>query len=197
MHTPVSTTGCSSAFGVIGTRLTCEPSCACNSLRSDVGFMPRLLLSLFFVFAAWLAGCGLSPRDRAVSDANDSIRGVEEADQAVADAINGLPEANLEPASFSPLSASLRTYMERAGRLNASLRTLSGFLPSLQQHVDAVFRPASETALQACQEAIDAFDSEASTQDDYRRAITRVGLCLQRYATAVTNVSAEYSRAGD
>jgi hypothetical protein len=159
--------------------------------------MPRHIFSLFLVFVVWLSGCGLSQRDRAVSDANEAIRSVEEASQSVADAINELPQEGLERSSFAPLATHLRTYMERASQLNAALRTLGGFLPNLQTHLDGTFRPASEAALQACQEALDAFDAEAAAQEDFRRAITRVGLCLQRYATAVTNVSAEYGRSGE
>jgi hypothetical protein len=159
--------------------------------------MPRLILGLIFVVASLLSACGLTPKDQAVANANDAISAVEEAGQQVADAINQLPEEQVDAAAFSPLSQSLRTYIERAEQLNAALRGLGSFFPSLGTYIDETFRPAAESALQACQEALDSFSSEASSQEDYRRAVTRVGLCLQRFATAVSNVSAEYGRIPD
>jgi hypothetical protein len=156
--------------------------------------MPRLLLSVVFFALAWVSACGLSPRERAVSEANQAIRSVEEAGQVVAEAINRLPETGIERDAFDELNAALRTYMERAEVLNASLRGMVEFFPSLRAHLDTTYRPAAETALQACQEALDTFRADVAHEEDYRRAITRIGLCLGRFATAVTNVSAEYSR---
>lgn len=156
--------------------------------------MPRLVFGLIFVLSSLLSACGLSQKDRAVSDANEAIRAVEVAGQEIASRINELPAEDIEPAAFSALTDAIGVYVERAEMLNAALRGLGEFFPSLSEYVEQTFRPASESALQACQEAMDAFGDENATQEDFRRAVTRVGLCLQRYATAVSNVSAEYSR---
>jgi hypothetical protein len=154
--------------------------------------MPRLLYSLFFVVFAWIAGCGLSDRERAVATANEAIRSVEEAGESVADKINGLPEQPLEPGHFGELTTSLSSYMSRVDTLKAAMRTLVDFVPALQGYHTDTFLPAVSAAESACQDALDAMSSAASDQSAYQRALTRVGLCLERVATAVTNFAGEY-----
>jgi hypothetical protein len=84
--------------------------------------------------------------------------------------------------------------MDRMDALNASIRGLGDHYESLAPFLDATFRPAAETAASACQEALDAIVDDEAGQEDIRRALTRIGLCMERYATAVTRVSAEYGR---
>lgn len=155
--------------------------------------MPRLLYSIFFVVFAWIAGCGLSDRERAVATANEAIRSVEEAGEMVADKINSLPEQPLEPQHFGELTSSLSDYMERVDSLKAAMRSLIEFVPALQPYHSDTFLPAVSAAESACQDALDAMSSAASDQTAYQRALTRVGLCLERVATAVTNFAGEYS----
>jgi len=158
--------------------------------------MPRLLYSLFIVaFAALVGvGCGLSERERAVSETNDAIEAVEAAGEDVATRINQLPDGEVDPSALEPLVGALQTYMERMDALNAAIRGLGTYYESLAPFLDATFRPAAETAASACQEALDALGDDESGQEEVRRALTRIGLCLERYATAVTRVSAEYGR---
>lgn len=158
--------------------------------------MPRLLFNLFIVaFAALVGmGCGLTERERAVSATNDAIEAVEAAGEDVAERINQLPDGEVDAAALEPLVGALQTYMERMDALNAAIRELGTYYESLAPFLDATFRPAAETAASACQEALDALGDDASEQESVRRALTRIGLCLDRYATAVTRVSAEYGR---
>lgn len=156
--------------------------------------MPRLFLSLFIVFVACLAGCGLNEREQAVAAANDAIHHVEEAGLVVAEAIDELPDRALETDDFGVVRSSLRTYVERMELLNAALRELGGRFAPLDPYLTGTFRPAAEAAATSCQEALDTLDDEASDQEAFARALTRIGLCLERYSTAVTNVAAEYGR---
>jgi hypothetical protein len=156
--------------------------------------MPRLYFSFFIAFLALLAGCGLSERERAVSRVNAHIRAVEAAGQRVADAIGELPDRDLATGDFEALRGALRAYLDDMDGLNGSMRELGEHLPELDEHVQTTFRPAAEAAASSCQLALDAFDDEPATQEDYQRAITRVGQCLERYATAVSNVKAAHDR---
>lgn len=156
--------------------------------------MPRLFYSVFLVFAACLAGCGLGERERAVTETNEAIQVVQQAIVEVAELINELPDRSLERADLEPLRESLVRYQGHAEALNASVRTLGTHFDALQTYLRDTFRPAAEDAATRCQQALDVLNNEASTDDDYTRALTSIGLCLDRYATAVSNVSAEYSR---
>jgi hypothetical protein len=156
--------------------------------------MPRLLFAIFAAFLAVLPACGLSLAERAVTQANAAIEGVREASEDVASAIHALPDRTLQRDDFATLRTAVDAYIGRVEALNAALRELGTHYTALQPHLDGAFRTASAGALESCQSALDALDGEASTEEDFRRALTRVGLCLDRYATAVTNVSAEYTR---
>lgn len=154
--------------------------------------MPRFLTGLILVLAVLAAGCGLNESERAVADTNASIREVQEASQLVARRIAELPEANLTHESFSALRSALGEYMARVDTLNARIRELRGHFERLVPHIDETYRPAAEAAAQACQEAERALTDSASDEEAYRRAITRIGLCMDRYAAAVTNVANAY-----
>lgn len=157
--------------------------------------MPRLYYSFFIAFLAFLAGCGLSERERAVSRVNTQIRLVEEASQRVADVISELPDRELSANDFEALRTALGDYMSGMDGLNGAMRDLGENLEELAEHVENNFRPSAEAAASSCQNALDAFADEAATQEDFQRAITRVGQCLERYATAVSNVKAAHDRA--
>ncbi|MFT6400416.1 MAG: putative membrane protein YccC [Bradymonadia bacterium] len=157
--------------------------------------MPRLYLSLIIAFVAFLAGCGLSDRERAVAHVNENIRTVEASGQAVAEVIAQLPERELTREDFDDLRGSLGVYLIGMDALNAAMRSLGEHVQELREHVEDTFRPSAEAAAGSCQAAIDAIDSEEASQEDYQRAITRIGQCLERYATAVSNVKAAHDRA--
>jgi hypothetical protein len=161
---------------------------------SQKGVMPRLIYSLFLVALAVLAGCGLSERERAVVHTNQAIEAVQESIHEIADLINSLAEEEITPAQLRPLHAALTTYMDRMDQVGEALRTLGTHIPELETYVVSTFRPASESAATACQSALRTLHDAEATEEDTTRALTQVGVCLDRYATAVTNVSAEYNR---
>lgn len=156
--------------------------------------MPRLLLTLLILLSGLALGCGLNESERAVADTNEAIRGVEEASRAVADAIHSLPEGPLATDAFDGLRAAVERYMGRMETLNERVRSLRPHFPHLAAYIDETFRPAAEAAAAACQEALSTLADTDTDPEAVRRAITRVGLCMDRYATAVTNVSSEYRR---
>lgn len=156
--------------------------------------MSRLLFALFAAFLMCLSACGFSLGERAVAEANRAIEAVREASDVVAARIHELPDRELQTSDFGELRTALGGYMGSVETLNAALRELGSHYASLQPYLQQTFRPASEAALSVCQSASDALAAEASSPEDFRRALTRIGLCLDRYATAVTNVSAEYER---
>jgi hypothetical protein len=160
--------------------------------------MPRILLSLFIAFTALLSACGLSERDRAVSAVNEEIRSVDTTSRLIAALNADLPlDEDLTPERVTPLREALGEYMASMDRLNAAMRAMAPFFDGLDAHVEEQFRPSAEAAANSCQQAYDAlFDPEAS-QEDYQRAITRIGQCLERYAAAVSNVKAAHDRAVD
>lgn len=157
--------------------------------------MPRLYFSILIAFVALLTACGLSDRERAVADVNENIREVEASGQAVAEVIAQLPDRELESDDFDELRSSLTTYMAGMDLLNAAMRSLGEHVEELRDHVETTFRPSAEAAAGSCQAAIDTFDAEGASQEDYQRAVTRIGQCLERYATAVSNVKAAHDRA--
>jgi hypothetical protein len=156
--------------------------------------MPRLLLTIFAAFLMCLGACGLNVSERAVANANAAIEAVREASDDVAGQIHLLPDRTLNAADFVGVRSALTAYIERVEALNAALREMGTHFSALEPHLNETFRPAAEASLTVCQTAHDALANESSTEEDFRRALTRVGLCLDRYATAVTNVSAEYER---
>jgi uncharacterized protein YukE len=157
--------------------------------------MPRLNFSILVAFVALLTACGLSDRERAVADVNENIRAVEASGQRVAEVIAQLPDRELSKGDFEELRESLTEYLAGMDQLNAAMRSLGEQLEELRDHVEVRFRPSGEAAAHSCQAAIDAFQAEDATQEDYQRAITRIGQCLERYATAVSNVKAAHDRA--
>ena len=157
--------------------------------------MSRLTSSLFIAFLALLAGCGLSERERAVSHVNERIRFVETAGQHVADVIGELPDRDLVFADFGNLRDALSEYLVGMDELNAAMRELGAQVTELEEHIAETFRPSAEAAASSCQLAIDALGAEESSQEEFQRAITRIGQCLERYATAVSNVKAAHDRA--
>lgn len=160
--------------------------------------MPRLYLSLFIAFVAFLAsGCSLSfnEGERAVSRLNEHIRIVDAASQRVADVIAELPEGDLAAEDFEPLRAALDEYLLGMDGLNAAMRELGDQVEDLSEHIANSFRPSSEAAASSCQQALDALSTEESSEEDIQRAITRIAQCLERYATAVSNVKAAHDRA--
>lgn len=160
--------------------------------------MPRLFLTAFVAFVALLVGCGLSERDRAVSTVNRGIVEVDTAGQAVAARIADLPaEGALTADALEPLRGDLRVYLDALDRLNAAIRQLGDLVEPLRPHVEEVFRPSAEAAAASCQQALDALGEADAPEEDYLRAITRIGQCLERYATAVTNVKTAHDRAAD
>lgn len=157
--------------------------------------MPRLYFSFFIAFLAFLAGCGLSERERAVSHVNAQIRQVEAASQRVADVIAELPARELASGDFASLRTALGDYLAGMDGLNGAMRELGEHVEELEGHISGTFRPSAEAAAASCQNALDALADEGATQEDFQRAITRVGQCLERYATAVSNVKAAHDRA--
>lgn len=141
-----------------------------------------------------LGACGFSVSERAVAAANAAIEAVRDASDEVASQIHQLPDQTLTTSDFAGVRGALNAYIERVEALNAALRELGTHFNALEPHLNESFRPAAEAALTVCQTAHDALAADTSTEEDFRRALTRVGLCLERYATAVTNVSAEYER---
>ncbi|TVR01769.1 MAG: hypothetical protein EA398_09125 [Deltaproteobacteria bacterium] len=156
--------------------------------------MPRLFLTFLILLTGLASACGLNESERAVADTNEAIRAVEQAGRTVADAIHALPESGLNHDSFGALRAAIGQYMGRMETLNDAVRDLRPHFERLVPHIDETFRPAAEAAASACQEATGILENPAADADAYRRAITRIGLCMDRYATAVTNVSNEYRR---
>jgi hypothetical protein len=156
--------------------------------------MPRLFYSIVVLLVASLVGCGLSDRERAVAAANDAIRAVEAASHVVADVIGALPDGDLDHADFGPLRDAISRYMETTEALNAAMRSLGEHIPELQDHVENIFRPSAEAAAASCQQALDALSTAESVAEDHQRAITRLGQCIERYATAVSNVKAAHDR---
>lgn len=160
--------------------------------------MPRLLLSLILVLTALTAACGLSERDRAVSTANEAIRAVDAISHVIAELIAELPaDRDLEVDDFTELRAGVGQYLDAMDSLNAAMRVLGEQYESLSGHVEEVFRPSAEAAASSCQQAHDALADAEADQEDYQRAITRIGQCLERYAAAVSNVKAAHDRAVD
>lgn len=160
--------------------------------------MPRIVLSLFLVLTTLVAACGLSERDRAVAAVNEGIRRVDAISHVIADLIAELPaEGDLTVAQFTELRTGLDEYMTSMDELNAAMRTLGERFEPLRGHVEEAFRPSAEAAASSCQQARDALADEDASQEDYQRAITRVGQCLERYAAAVANVKAAHDRAVD
>ncbi len=157
--------------------------------------MPRLYLTVFVAFIALLTACGLSERERAVSRVNEHIREVETAGQHVADVIAELPDSELAREDFTPLRSALSAYLLGMDNLNAAMRDLGEQVDELSEHISTSFRPSSEAAAASCQHAMDALEAEEASQEDFQRAITRIGQCLERYATAVSNVKAAHDRA--
>ena len=156
--------------------------------------MPRLFLTVLILLTGLASACGLNESERSVAETNEAIRAVEEAGRAVADAIHGLPETGLHFDSFEEVRSSIERYMERMDTLNDAVRNLRPHFERLAPYIDDTFRPAAEAAAAACQEALGTLQNPAADAEGYRRAITRAGLCMDRYATAVTNVSNEYRR---
>ncbi|MCB9532862.1 MAG: hypothetical protein H6698_00865 [Myxococcales bacterium] len=157
--------------------------------------MPRIYLSLFIAFVALLLGsCGLSERERAVARVNEHIRAVEASSQAVVDAIGALPVGDIATEDFGGVRSALQSYMGEMETLNAAIRALAEYYQELDEHLNSAFRPSAEAAAVSCQHALDTFSAAEATQEDFRGAITRVGQCLERYATAVTNVKAAHDR---
>lgn len=150
----------------------------------------------FFVFGlvAIMTGCGLSAREQAVADANNAIDTVFVASEQLAEQLSSLPNEGLTPQSFSGVEQALRHYLNMVDQVNERLRVVGEYFDVLKPYLIETFRPSAESAVQQCQYAMDAFSSEDSTGEELRTAITQVGLCLERYAAAVTNVSAEYGR---
>lgn len=160
--------------------------------------MPRILLSLFLVLTALTAACGLSERDRTVSTVNEGIRAVDAISHVIAELIAELPaDRDLTVDDFTELRTGLSQYMDAMDELNAAMRQLGAHFEPLAAHVEDVFRPSAEAAASSCQQAHDALSDADAGQEDYQRAITRVGQCLERYAAAVSNVKAAHDRAVD
>ena len=141
-----------------------------------------------------LVACGLSAREQSVSSANAAIRAVDESNKAVAESLASLPEGALTPDDFQGVRAAVIAHMEKMESTNAALRAVGAFFPELQKQIDETFRPEAEKAATACQEALDTSSTPTASQDDFLHAVTRVGFCVDRYATAVTSVSEEYTR---
>jgi len=157
--------------------------------------MPRLPFSILIAFLAFLLGaCGLTERERAVARVNEGIRAVETQSRQVVDAIAALPAGEVAADDFRGVRDALHGYMAQMEDLNASIRTLEDHFTTLQPAIREQFRPSAEAAAVSCQHALDALASPSSSQDDYRTAVTRIGQCIERYATAVTNLSAAYDR---
>lgn len=156
--------------------------------------MSRSVLNIVLLLLVTLAtGCGLSEREKSVARANSAIERVEAAAGRVADAIAGIAEAP-EQRDLVPLTSAIRGYQEAMDSTNVAMRELAASVTGLRDFVDETFRTEAENAATACQEALDALGSDAPDDAAIRRSITRVGLCIDRYSAAVTNVSTEYSR---
>lgn len=156
--------------------------------------MPRLYLTVFVAFVALLSACGLTERERAVSRVNEQTQRVAQAGQVVAEVIAELPESDLQFQHFESLREALVTYLDGMDSLNAAMRAFGEQVEDIQEHIETTFRPSSEAAASSCQAALDALTDEEATHEDYQRAITRIGQCLERYATAVNNVKAAHDR---
>lgn len=156
--------------------------------------MPRFLWILCLTLFTALTGCGLSERERAVADSNEAIRQVEQVSQEVAQKIADLPDAPLTPENVGGLREAVGRYLGQMEKLNVALRALGPHYPALQGYLNESFRPSAEAAAANCQEAIDSLAAPSTSQEDYRKSITRIGLCIERYATAVTNLAAEYNK---
>lgn len=157
--------------------------------------MPRLCLSIIIAFLALFVGsCGLTERERAVARVNHHIRAVEASSQVVVDAIGALPTGELNAVDFAGVREALSGYLGEMDSLNAAIRELGAHYDALQEHIGQAFRPSAEAAALSCQNALDTLAAESAAQEDYRSAVTRIGQCLERYATAVTNVTAAHER---
>lgn len=156
--------------------------------------MNRLLTTLLILLTGFAVGCGLSERERAVSDANRANDAVYEASRLVAQRVAELPDTDPDRQALRPLRHALQGYVEAVERYNEALRLVTLHLPALDAHYSSSFLPASENALSACEDALQAFDAETVETEAVQRAIARVGLCMDRYATAVTRMSNAYQR---
>lgn len=123
---------------------------------------------------------------------------MDEASRLIAALNADLPvDEDLTTDRVAPLRDALGQYMASMDRLNAAMRRMSPFFDGLEAHVEEQFRPSAAAAANSCQQAYDALSDPDASQEDYQRAITRIGQCLERYAAAVSNVKAAHDRAVD
>ncbi|MFT4703536.1 MAG: phage shock protein A [Bradymonadia bacterium] len=158
--------------------------------------MPRVVFSLTVALFSLLAACGLSERERAVSQVNEGILAADTTGRVVADLIAQIPaEEAVGADDIASLRDALSQYMGAMEVLNAAMRTLGTRVEPLREHLETAFRPAAEAAASSCQQALDTLSSPAPSPDEYQRALTRIGQCIDRYAAAISNVTAAHERA--
>mgnify|MGYP002619637743 CR=1 FL=1 len=157
--------------------------------------MTRLLTTLLLLLTGLTAACGLSERERTVSEANQAIDAVFHASRDVAHRVGDIQDDAASPDAFRPLILAVERYLGRVEALNAALRAVSETIPELQGHLEGEFLPAAEQAIGACEDAMRTLNQERAATDDYQRAVARVGLCMERYAAAVTRMAQAYQRA--
>lgn len=146
------------------------------------------------LIAGLLSSCGLSSdRERAVAHANTAIEDVDRAGSRIADAIATLSQASQGERDIVPIRDAGEAYLSAVETLNGALRAMGATSAQLQQYIQSDFLPAAETAANDCQRALEQLRGDHVDDESLRGAITLLGRCIDRYATAVAGVSGEYS----
>lgn len=145
-----------------------------------------------------LSACGVSSdRDRTVAAANAAIIDVDRAGADIAEAIADLAVADGGRRDLADVRKAGETYLAATERLNGAIRKMGATNVQLQTYVQEGFLVASERAVSDCQRALELMRNDAIADQDLRSAITLLGRCIDRYASAVDGVSKEYAKISD
>lgn len=147
------------------------------------------------VFAGVLSACGItSDRDRAVATANTAIVDVDRAGSEIADAIAALSADSDQSRDLTQVREAGENYLAATETLNGAIREMGEANPRLLPYVQEHFLGAAENAVSDCQRALELLRNDAITDQELRGAITRLGRCIDRYASAIEGVSNEYAK---
>lgn len=145
-----------------------------------------------------LSACGVSSdRDRAVASANAAIIDVDRAGSDIAEAIAALSVEDGKKRDLADVREAGETYLAATESLNGAIRKMGETNGQLQSYVQDNFLSASERAVSDCQRALELLRDDAISDQDLRSAITLLGRCIDRYASAVDGVSKEYAKISD
>jgi|SRR5690625_73172 len=150
---------------------------------------------LALLLAGVLSACGVSSdRDRAVASANAAIIDVDRAGSDIAEAIAALSADEEKGRDLNAVREAGDAYLVATEKLNGAIRKMGETNAQLQAYIQENFLGAAETAASDCQRALELLRDRQISDQDLRSAITLLGRCIDRYASAVEGVSQEYAK---